>query len=93
MLFLLQYTAPRRWTVREVSVERRSSRYAAEMSLRTLERHGLLSREGEGYRFAPRTDELADRIVALSECYRIRPTAVIALIFSARQGPDPTEPT
>ncbi len=82
VLFLLQGTAPRKWTIGDVSRERRSSRYAAEMSLRTLAHHRLLSREEDVYRFAPHTDELAEQAVALAECYRIRPAAVIALIFS-----------
>ena len=87
VLFLLQSTAPREWTIGDVSLERRSSRYAAEMSLRALARHGLLSREGDAYRFGPQTDELARRTAALADCYRLRPAAVIALIFS-RRGPD-----
>jgi len=77
--------------VRDVSVERRSSRYAADMALRTLAHHGLVSREEDGYRFAPCTDELSRRTLALAECYRIRPTAVIALIFSGRGDPGPRE--
>ena len=93
VLFLLQSTAPKRWTVRDVSLERRSSRYAAEMSLNTLAHHGLLLREPDGYVFAPRTDELARRTAALSECYRIRPTAVIALIFGRLTEPGPSDPT
>lgn len=82
VLILLHSTAPKRWTVPEVSLERRSSPSAAEMSLRRLAHHGLLSVEEEAYRFAPRTDELADRTASLAECYRTRPTAVIALIYA-----------
>jgi hypothetical protein len=42
----------------------------------------LLSREDDAYRFAPHTDDLARRTVALADCYRVRPAAVIAIIFS-----------
>lgn len=93
VLFLLQSTAPRAWTVREVSLERRSSRYAAEVSLRTLADHALLARQDETYRFAPRSDALAERTAALAECYRTRPTAVIALIFSGRNDRGPLDST
>ncbi|HVV52555.1 MAG TPA: hypothetical protein VHO06_23005 [Polyangia bacterium] len=89
VLFLLLSTAPRAWTVRDVSLERRSSRYAAETSLRALAEHGLLSRQDEAYRFAPRTAELAEKTAALAACYRARPTAVIALIFSGRNDRGP----
>lgn len=91
VLFLLQSTAPKRWTVREVSLERRSSTSAAEMSLRRLAHHGLLSMEEDGYRFAARTAELADRTVALADCYRARPTAVVTLIYSRRSDTGPGE--
>jgi hypothetical protein len=92
VLFLLQSTSPRAWTIRDVSAERRSSRYAAEVSLRTLADHGLLARQDEVYRFAPRTISLAERTAALAECYRTRPTAVISLIFSDRSDRGPLDP-
>jgi hypothetical protein len=92
VLFLLQSTAPRGWSVRDVSLERRSSRYAAETSLRTLARHGFLVNEDEAYHFGPRTSDLSAKTKALADCYRSRPTAVIALIFSGKndRGPNDT---
>jgi hypothetical protein len=91
VLFLLQSTAPRAWSVRDVSLERRSSRYAAEISLRTLAYQGLLGRQGDDFWFAPRTAELSVRAAALADCYRTRPTSVIALIFSKRGDRGPAD--
>ena len=83
VLLLLHATANRTWTVRDVSRERRSSVYGVEMSLRLLVEHGFLAREDDAYWFSPRTPELAERTAMLSACYRARPSAVVALIFSA----------
>lgn len=87
VLLLLQATAPRAWTVQQVSADRQSSAYSAELSLRQLGRAGLLVREDLLFRFQPRTPQLAEEVSRLVWLYQARPAAIIALIFSPR-APD-----
>ena len=87
VLLLLHATESRTWTIRDVSLERRSSLYGTEMSLGVLVEHGLVAREDDVYWFSARTPELASRTAALADCYRTHPTAVIALIFSGGAKP------
>lgn len=85
VLLLLHATAPRAWSARDVSVERQSSAYSAEISLRQLDRAGLLARDDDGRcRFEPRTSQLAEQAAWLVWWYQARPSSVIPLIFSAR---------
>jgi len=87
VLLLLQATAPRPWSIRDVSVERQSSAYSAEISLRQLHRAGLLARDERGrFRFEPRAARLAEQTAWLVSWYQARPSSVIALIFSARRA-------
>jgi len=87
VLLLLQATAPRAWTVRQVSVERQSSVYSAELSLRQLNRAGLIVRSDGLFSFQPHTSELAERVASLVSIYRARPISIISLIFSGPRGP------
>jgi len=85
VLLLLHATAPRRWSIREVSLERQSSAYSAEISLRQLHRAGLLARDEDGqFRFQPETSALGDQAAWLVWWYQARPSSVIARIFSGR---------
>ena len=87
VLLLLQATAPRRWSIRDVSVERQSSAYSAEISLRHLHRAGLLARDERGwFRFEPCASRLIEQTAWLVSWYQARPSSVIALIFSARRA-------
>ncbi len=87
VLLLLQATAPRAWSIRDVSYQRQSSAYSAEISLRQLTHAGLVVREDDLYRFQPQTPELAERAAWLVWLYQTRPNAVITLIFSGRHRP------
>jgi hypothetical protein len=88
VLLLLHATAPRAWSVREVSLERQSSAYSAEISLRQLQHAGLLTRDDdERFRFQPRTSQLLDQAAWLVWWYQARPSSVIALIFSSTRRP------
>lgn len=82
VLFLLHATAPRAWSIRDLSYERQSSAYSAELSLRQLTRSGVLVREEGLFRFQPQSPEIAERVASLVRLYRERPRGVIALIFS-----------
>lgn len=85
VLLLLQVTAPRAWSIREVSTERQSSAYSAEISLRQLTRAGLLARDEHLFRFQPQTAELAEKAAWVVWLYQTRPNAVITVIFSSRR--------
>lgn len=86
VLLLLHASAPRPWSTRDVSFERQSSGYSAEISLRQLHRAGLLARDDEGrFRFQPRTAKLAEQAAWLVWWYQARPSTVIALIFSTHR--------
>lgn len=87
VLVLLHATAPRAWSIRDVSLQRQSSAYSAEISLRQLHRAGLLAREEGLYRFQPQTPELVEQAAWLVWWYQARPNAVITLIFSGRRRP------
>ena len=60
----------------------RSSPFAVESSIDVLVVRGLVAAATEGYRFRPRTAELAEKTQRLADCYRERRTAVITVIFS-----------
>ena len=87
VLLLLHATAPRGWSIRDVSFERQSSAYSAELSLRQLSRAGLLVRDESLFRFQPHTAELAERAAWLVWWYQARPNSVITLIFSGHRRP------
>lgn len=87
VLLLLQATAPRGWSIRDVSGERQSSAYSAEISLRQLTRAGLLVRDDSLFRFEPQTPQLAEQATRLIWWYQTRPNSVITLIFAGRPGP------
>jgi DNA-binding IclR family transcriptional regulator len=84
VLLLLQATSSKDWTVQQISDEMRSSLLAAETAIATLLTHGLVSREGSGYRFRPATPGLEEQTQRLAACYRERRAAVITQIVSRR---------
>ncbi len=85
VLLLLHASAPRSWSIHDVSTQRQSSAYSAEISLRQLTRAGLLDRQDSLFRFQPRTPELAQIAAWLVWWYQTRPNALITLIFSGRR--------
>lgn len=87
VLLLLHATAPRRWSIRDVSYERQSSAYSAELSLKQLTTAGVLVREEGLFRFQPQTSHLAERVASLVHWFQARPRWVITLIFSVRHRP------
>lgn len=87
VLLLLHASAPRGWSIRDVSRERQSSAYSAEISLRQLTRAGLLVRENGLFRFQPQTPQFADHTARLAWWYQMRPSSVITLIFSGHRRP------
>jgi hypothetical protein len=82
VLLLLQSSEDRAWTVQQISDEMRSSPFAVQSSLEVLVLRGLVTAVPAGYRFLPRTPELAQKTRGLSACYRERRAAVITVIFS-----------
>jgi hypothetical protein len=82
VLLLLHSTPTRAWTANEVSNEMRSSPRSAEGTLNTLQSRGLLAKEGETFRFRPRSTDLEEKTARLAECYRLRRIAVLTAIFS-----------
>jgi hypothetical protein len=86
VLLFLQAGPERVWTVPQVANEMRSSTLAISGVLETLHRRGLLSREGEGFRFRPREVALKDATARLAICYREKRTAVITAVFSQPSG-------
>ena len=86
VLILLHATAPRGWSILDVSHQRQSSAYSAELSLTRLAQAGLLVRQDGLFRFQPATSELANQAASLVWWYQTRPTTVIALIFSGQRG-------
>lgn len=82
VLLLLQASAGRKLTVRQISDEMRSSALAVESSLEVLLSRGLVSSGGDGYLYRPRTAELEQKTQKLAVCYREKRSAVITIIFS-----------
>jgi hypothetical protein len=87
VLLLLHATAHRSWTARQVSVERQSSTYSAETSLRQLGRAGLLVRDEGLFRFRPHTSERAEQAAWLVWWYQASPHSVMSLILYGRRMP------
>jgi len=83
VLNLLYRSRPREWTVPDVTRELRSSDTLVEQTLALLEGRGLVARDASGlarYQFAdPATDDLVARLM---ELYKVRPVALIDLIYS-----------
>ena len=84
ILLLLQSSAGRAWTVKQISDEMRSSPLAAESSLDVLTVRGLVSLIADGYLFRPRTADLESKTRGLAALYQERRAAVITIIFSRR---------
>jgi hypothetical protein len=87
VLLLLHATSPRVWSIRDVSDERQSSAYSAEISLRQLVRAGLAVREDDLFRFQPQTPQFAEHVARLVWWYQMRPSSVITLIFAGHRRP------
>jgi hypothetical protein len=87
VLMLLHSSAPRSWSIRQVSLERQSSTDSAEVSLRRLSRAGLLVQEEGMFRFEPLTSRLAEQAAWLVWWYQASPDSVMRLIFYG--GPMP----
>lgn len=88
VLLLLEATAHRSWTARQVSLERQSSTYAAELALRQLGRAGLLVRDEGLFRFRPHTSERAEQAAWLVWWYQTNPHSVMRLILYGRRLPN-----
>jgi predicted transcriptional regulator len=86
ILLLLSAERARSWTADEISEKLRSSHNSVNIRLTMLVAHGLVSRNGETFRYAanPYADALVQR---LAETYSERRAAVIERIFSRHKDP------
>lgn len=82
ILLLLQEQTERAWKAGEINERLRSQEASIEKWLETLVSLGLATRSDTRYRFAPATEELAQRTAAVAEAYRERRIKVIEMIFS-----------
>lgn len=82
ILLLLHADPTREWTAREITLHLRSEETSVHKWLGMLVSLGLAAQSGTTYRFAPATDELANKTGAVAEAYRERRIKVIELIFS-----------
>lgn len=82
ILLLLRGRRDRDWNAEEVARELRTAALSAANRLADLERRGLLTREGERYRFDPAAPALEEAVEGLSHVYPERRVTVIDLIFS-----------
>jgi len=87
ILLALRDKSDHAWTSKEVYQVIRSSERSVERTLEELTARGFLVRsEGpeRGYRYAPRTAELADTISRLSHLYSERRVRIIEAIYAER---------
>jgi hypothetical protein len=82
VLLLLHGSPDRDWTGQQVSKELYSQPEAAQFRLDDLAGRGLLSREGDAFRYRPTSRDLAAAVDALAETYARRRVRVVSFIFS-----------
>ena len=81
-LLLLRSRPDRAWTPEELADELRSNAASAARWLRVFNLHGLVSRDGGSYRYAPEPGRRSNAVDALSEEYAERRYSVIDRILS-----------
>lgn len=84
LLLLCQTAAP--WSAPAVARELRIDRDQAAGILARLSRVGLLRREGESYRFKPKSATLADAVAALAQLYPAYRVAIVSEIYARPSG-------
>lgn len=82
LLLLVAEDSSKAWGIDAVARELYVTPAAAEAILVRMTARGLLTHTADGYRFTPRTPELADTITALRELYAIRRLRVVELIYA-----------
>jgi hypothetical protein len=82
-LLLVLKREPRVWTRRELVTTMRASDLVVSNALDSLVAVGLASLEGEGARYMPVSDQVADCVEQAEKLYATRPNAVRRAIVSA----------
>ena len=84
ILLLIAKSPERFWSVEDIYQQIQSSRPSVQWRLRELNKEGFTERasEGERFRFAPKTAELAATVAAIAGAYQDRRIKVIEAIFS-----------
>ena len=85
-LLLVLKREPRLWPRGELVATMRASELVVSKALDTLVAAGLVSLEGEGARYMPVSDEVADCVDHTEKLYATRPNAVRRAIVSASAG-------
>jgi hypothetical protein len=85
-LLLLLKGDPRTWPRAELVTTMRASELVVSKALDSLLAAGLASLEGEGARYMPVSDEVADYVERTEKLYAARPNAVRRAIVSASTG-------
>ena len=85
-LLLVLKREPRLWPRGELVATMRASELVVSKALDTLVAAGLVSLEGEGARYMPVSDEVADCVDRTEKLYAARPNAVRRAIVSASAG-------
>jgi hypothetical protein len=85
-LLLLLKSEPRIWPRAELVSTMRASELVVTKALDSLLAAGLASVEGEGARYMPVSDEVADNVERTQKLYSARPDAVRRAIVSASAG-------
>lgn len=75
---------PGRWSAEQVAAELRITDQSAQFRLKDLSLRGLIVEDAQGrtYSYGPKTQELANVVDALNECYATTRYSIINLIFS-----------
>jgi hypothetical protein len=87
VLLMFHAQADRLWTRAEIAAALGVGSEWAALQLTYLERHGLLAREQEAYRFSAAMPELAAAVAALSREYSQRRVTVVSAIYANRPSP------
>jgi len=82
-LLLVLKREPRAWPRSELVSTMRASELAVGKALDSLVAAGLASLEGDGARYLPVSDEVADYVDRTEKLYAVRPDAVRRAIVSA----------
>jgi hypothetical protein len=84
ILLLLRMDRSRTWTPSELATEMRTTEGSAATRLTKLLAHGLVSRTGDAYRFAPADAAVEASVAAVATTYVSRRYVVIQAIFEPR---------
>jgi hypothetical protein len=82
MLLLLRADPDRAWTAPALARELRIGEAYAAAELERFEARGFLLREGDSYRYAPKSGEIAAAVSALASAYVTHPVAIVSLVYS-----------